>query len=874
MKIEKNLTQLHEYQPSHFSITKTELCFDIHEKKTVVCSELSIVRTGEADTLSLNGESLTLISVALNGEVLSDTDYSVDDAFLVIKQVPDQFTLTIVTELEPSKNSELMGLYQSNDLLCTQCESEGFRRITYYLDRPDVLSTFTVKLTADKDDFPILLSNGNLVEQGNLDNNQHFAVWHDPHPKPCYLFALVAGRLASIESEFITASNKTVKLAIYSEPQNIDQCHHAMESMKKSMRWDEAHYGREYDLDVFNIVAVNDFNAGAMENKGLNVFNAKYILVDPTLATDTDYQLVDTVVAHEYFHNWSGNRVTLRDWFQLSLKEGFTVFREQSFDETVQSKAAHRIERVNQLRAMQFPEDSGPNAHPIRPTSYIKIDNFYTCTVYEKGAEVIRMLATLLGPVIFRKATDEYFSRFDGKAVTTDDFVRVMSEVSGEDLTQFQLWYEQAGTPVLEVSAQYDDPSREYELTFKQTIPDTQGQLNKQPMVIPIKLGLIDGKGVECVLHSDDLVNGDLFVLDRSEKSLVLRDVDADVVPSLLRHFSAPVKLQFAYTEDQLAHLVEFDTDPFARWEAMQRFALSEIFHLMLQVKENKPLSVGPDFVELFRSLLKKPAEDKLYFALLLELPSEAYIAEQLETVDVDSIHLAREFLQAVMAKQCEQELKALFVASHQSGPFAFTKEQVGMRHLKNTLLTYLALLNEATGVQMAVNQFKASLGENMTDCLAALSCLVHGDTLDRVEALSAFEEHYQEHPLVMNKWLSIQAGSKLKGALDSVKSLMNHPSFSLNNPNNVYALLLAFTRNRVHFHRGDGLSYQFIAEQVILLDQTNPMVAARLVEPLTQWRRFDRARQSLMQSQLQRILTTKPLSKNVCELVEKSLPK
>jgi aminopeptidase N len=861
--VEKHLA---DYQPPVFTVTSLNLCFELDPTATTVTSTLVVEKTSDhSQALHLDGEELTLLSISLDGVVLSTSDYQLDENGITLPEVSKQCELMIKTQINPEANSALTGLYISNGVFCTQCEAETFRKITYYFDRPDVLTTFEVKIIADEKRYPVLLSNGNLIEEGKLENNKHFAIWHDPIKKPCYLFALVAGDLASIEDEFITSSGKKVTLKIFSEHHAISQCDFAMTSLKKSMLWDEEHYGREYDLDIFNIVAVNDFNFGAMENKSLNIFNSKYILASPQTATDRNYGDIDTVVAHEYFHNWSGNRVTCRDWFQISLKEGFTVFREQSFDETIVSETVHRIRKVQELRNRQFSEDAGPLAHPVQPKSYIQIDNFYTMTVYYKGGEVIRMQQTLLGKEMFRKACDVYFDRFDGQAVTTDDFVDCMQSVSGIDLSQFRLWYSQAGTPELYVSDSYDVAAKTYTLTIRQHVPSTPDMKDKKPMLIPLRLALLNAQGDELALQlkDSDQLRGDVLLVNKDEQSFVFENIESAPTPSLLRHFSAPIKLHFDYSDEQLAFLMRSDSDGFNQWEACQRLAAKVI--LTGQSEEV--------FVQAFGELLTKGLSDKLLLSELLMLPSELYLAELMDVVDVDLIHDSRMRLKKLLAQRFESELRALYAANELEVAYQYDMSQVASRALMNIALSYLTSLESPEFIAKAKQQFDESLTSNMTNCLSALSVLSDIDCLERVEALSQFYDQWQDEPLVINMWFTIQAVASLDYVLASVVDITKQPFFDIKNPNNVYALINSFASNNLSkFHDVSGKGYAFLAQMVMRLDTINPMVAARLVQPLTQFAQYDEERKKMMCQQLKKISVVKDLSKNVYECISKSL--
>ncbi len=852
----KKQTFLKDYRPSAFVIEKVDLEFTLAPENTQVISHLMVRRLDKnSKNLFLHGKQLKLISVVLEEKT---PEFSQDEDGLHIFNVPEVFSLKIVTEINPAANTELTGLYISNNIFCTQCEAEYFRKITFFLDRPDVMTFYQVKIIADKQAYPVLLSNGDLVEEGDLPQGKHFAVWRDPFKKPCYLFALVAGDLAKVTDDFVTMSGRRVTLNIFSEKQNIERCAFAMLSLKKSMRWDEENYGREYDLNIFNIVAVNDFIFGAMENKSLNIFNAKYILANPETATDQDYADIDTVVAHEYFHNWSGNRVTCRDWFQLSLKEGFTVFREQSYDEDNNSAVVHRIRKVQDLRNAQFSEDAGPMAHPVQPKSYVAIDNFYTRTIYNKGGEVVRMLKTILGADIFRQATDRYFEKFDGQAVTTNDFVDVMEEVSGRDLSQFRLWYSQAGTPVVNASGVYDGSKKTYTLTMEQIVPPTADMQDKKPMLIPIVTSLLRKRRGDLAVAFVE--SEKTLLLESNLQSFVFDNIEADVIPSLNRHFSAPIKLNFPYTEDELVFLFKHDTDGFHRCDAGQRLASKIILEGM----------TSEHYCDAIGDILGQPFADLAMQTELLQLPSEKYLHESVEVIDVEEISEMRRKLFLENATQHEAAWLKLY-ESLVSNENTYSPEAMGRRRLQALCLHHLVALNKKPYIDLAVKQFKAA--SNMTDSIAALSALSHTDTLDRVEALAQFQDRWQHEPLVMNKWFMIQAQSRLPDTLENVQRLMQQPFFHLKNPNNVYALIGGFcSSNMLNFHHASGEGYHFAAECVLTLDAINPMVSARIVECLLAWQRFTAPRKGLMQQALTRIISTPNLSKNVYEPVSKAL--
>ncbi|WP_018915710.1 aminopeptidase N [Vreelandella zhanjiangensis] len=867
---------LSDYQPPAYRVTHTELTFDLDPAATRVKARLLMERNDEVSDqapLVLNGEHLALISLAIDGTPLSNADYQLDEKNLCIPKVPASFSLESEVEIAPSTNTALEGLYQSSGMYCTQCEAEGFRRITFYPDRPDVMATFTVTVIGDQESEPVLLANGNPVDSGKLENGRHFATWEDPHPKPCYLFALVAGNLHKVEDHFSTMSGRNVTLQIWVEKDNLDKTEHAMASLKRSMAWDEQTYGREYDLDLFMIVAVSDFNMGAMENKGLNIFNSAAVLTHPHTATDATFQNVEGIVAHEYFHNWSGNRVTCRDWFQLSLKEGFTVFRDQCFSADTNSAPVKRIQDVSFFRTAQFAEDAGPTAHPVRPDHFIEITNFYTLTIYEKGAEVVRMLCNLVGWDNFRRGADQYFDRFDGQAVTIEDFVGCMADTSGEDLSQFMRWYAQAGTPEIDAHGKYDYVKSEYHLTLRQRTPATPGQATKQPLHIPVRMGLVgtkSGQDLALTLEGETLGKDAVIHLRDNEQTFVFTDVAEAPVPSLLRDFSAPVKLHFPYSREELAFLLTHDSDGFNRWDAGQRLAMLALDDLIAAHRNGVEKVMDARVIEAFRTLLTGSVSDKAVLAEMLTLPSEAYIAEQQPIVDVDAIHAAREFVRQSLALALRDEFVATFEANRSDEPYAPTPEQIAQRSLKNIALSYLMSIEDEQAIAFCQAQFAAD--HNMTDVRHALTLLVHSDRDDLSSpALKAFGEKWAHDPLVMDQWFTIQVTRPQSDVLERVQFLMQHPAFSIKNPNKVRALIGAFAQNRINFHRLDGQGYALLADVVIELNRLNPEIAARLITPLTRWQRFDEARQSLMRTQLERI-KQEPLSSNVYEVVEKAL--
>ncbi|MDG4549563.1 MAG: aminopeptidase N [Candidatus Contendobacter sp.] len=856
-----------------------DLRFDLGEDFTLVHSRLRIVRadaTPAGTALALDGQHLELVALELDGAPIAADRYQVDADHLTLLDPPAEFELATVTRIRPQDNAALQGLYQSSGNFCTQCEAEGFRRITYFLDRPDVMAVFTTTLVADKARYPVLLSNGNPVASGELDDGRHWATWHDPFPKPAYLFAVVAGHLKHVEDHFITRSGRKVALRIYVEPDNIDQCDHAMYSLKQAMAWDEERFGLEYDLDLYQIVAVGDFNMGAMENKGLNVFNTKYVLAKPETATDADYQGILGVIGHEYFHNWTGNRVTCRDWFQLSLKEGLTVFRDQEFSSDLGSRGVKRIEDARVLRASQFPQDAGPLAHPVRPDSYIEINNFYTVTVYNKGAEVIRMMQTLLGRDGFRRGMDLYFQRHDGQAVTCDDFVAAMADANGVDFTQFKRWYHQAGTPELTVSDDYDPAARRYALTIRQACPPTPGQPQKEPFHIPLALGLLDAEGhdLPLQLEGESASRGTKRVLELREPEHTFHFINVPVrpVPSLLRGFSAPVKLNGAESDADLRFRLAHDSDDFNRWDAGQTLAIRTILALVEERRRGMAWT-PPESLNAALGRALTSGADPALLAQVLTLPGEGYLAEQMEVVDMDGIHAARRFVQRTLAERLREPLWTTYQTLRDRGRdgYRIDAAAMGRRALKNVCLEYLMQLDAAESRASCLEQFHAA--DNMTDQLGALAALVNDDSPERAEALAIFYQRWRREALVVDKWLSLQATSSLPGTLAVVRNLMAHEAFSLRNPNKVRALIGAFSQaNPWHFHAADGSGYTFLADRILELDAFNPQIAARLMAAFTRWRKYDPMRQERMREQLERILAAPALSPDVYEIAIKSL--
>jgi aminopeptidase N len=875
---------LSDYRVPDYLIDTTSLHFHLGESETRVRSTLVLRRNPAAAPgpapLLLHGVDLELLSLQLDGRELCSNEYRRDEELLTIAQVPEKFTLQCETRIHPETNTSLEGLYKSRVMFCTQCEAEGFRKITYFIDRPDVMSVYTVTIDAERSRYPVLLSNGNLVEaNADIGDGYHRAVWHDPFPKPSYLFALVAGDLAHIEDRFTTMTGREVTLRIYAEAKDVGKCAYAMDALKRSMRWDEEVYGREYDLDIFNIVAVDDFNMGAMENKSLNIFNTSCLLAMPETTTDAGFQRVEAVVAHEYFHNWSGNRVTLRDWFQLSLKEGFTVFRDSQFSADMGSPTVKRVEDVSLLRTLQFAEDAGPMAHPVRPEAYMEISNFYTLTVYEKGSEVVRMLSQLLGPKLFRRGCDLYFERYDGQAVTCDDFVRTMEEVSGRDLTQFKRWYSQAGTPKLDIFGNYDENARTFALTVQQSCPPSPGQPTKLPFHIPLAVALYGDAGalrlqLQGMAPNVESSDNTELVLDvtEPEQVFVFTDVPEKPVPSLLRGFSAPVRLHYPYTRDELLLLMRSDSDGFCRWDAGQQLAVAALRDMMQAWRCGEAMLLDRRVIDAFATLLSDETLDPAMVALMLTLPTEAYLAEISDEVDVWAIHQARDVARQQIAQALEGELWRVWNALASDEPYAATAAQIARRSLRNACLSYLMVGESSAAVQACVEQFER--GHNMTDVMAALTALVNSSREREAQvALAQFYQRWQQEPLVVNQWFQVQAMSARGDVLSRVRALMQHKAFDIRNPNKVRALIGAFAAsNPVGFHRQDGAGYAFLAEQVIALDALNPQIAARQLAPLTKWQKYPADAREKMIAALRGIEAHGALSPDVFEVVSKSL--
>ena len=872
------LIHRHDYQPPPFLVDSVELDVQFHNDGILVSSHLCLRRNpavAPGQALQLDGHGLATRSVAIDGKTLNEDRYHCSETLLTIENPPDSLTLSILVRIFPDHNSSLSGLYRSKDGYFTQCEAQGFRRITWFPDRPDIMSRYVVTLHADKASLPVLLSNGNPIGSGDEEGGRHWVRWEDPFAKPCYLFALVAARLDVLRGQFTTGSGRKVQLAVFVEPGKLDQCAHAMDALQRSMHWDEQLFGLECDLDHYMIVAVGDFNMGAMENKGLNIFNTKYVLARADTATDADYQNIDRVVAHEYFHNWTGNRVTCRDWFQLSLKEGLTVFRDQEFGADMHSRAVTRIRDVRALRAAQFPEDAGPMAHPVRPDSYIEINNFYTSTVYEKGAEVVRMIQTLIGKPAFRRGMDLYFARHDGQAVTCDDFVAAMADASGVDLSQFKRWYDHAGTPRLHASGSYDPATGRYVLTLSQSRPTAREA--SLPFHIPVAIGLIGPDGADLPLRmAGDHGNAEhgrttrVLALTESEQRFVFEDLPAAPVPSLLREFSAPVILDYDWRDEDLGQLLAHDSDPFNRWEAGQRLASRLILAATEEISAGRPPHWPQSLVAAAAQVLARAQEDPAFAAEVLTLPGEATLAEEIASVAPDALHAARNGLRRFLAEQLRGEFRQCYDSLAPSGPYQPTPDAAGRRALRNLCLGYLSELDTAEMRAMAIRQFASA--DNMNDQFAALATLAQQDCPERVQALAAFYERWYGEALVVDKWLSVQASSRLPDTLAVVQGLLAHPAFDLDNPNKVYALINTFGNNHVRFHAADGSGYRFLAGQIEQLDRINPQVAARLARRFDRWTKFDALRQAHARSALEGLRAINGLSSDVREIVGRAL--
>lgn len=864
-----------DYTAYPWKVNYLDLYFDIGVETTTVVAEMDFQLKDDATAqdIVLNGSDLELLSITLNGRALDAGDYSIEGETLTIPGAPPHSVLKTEVRIHPASNSALEGLYLSGEFLLTQCEAQGFRKITWFPDRPDVMTTYRVTLEADKSGFPVLLSNGNQADSGDSSDGRHWVRWEDPFPKPSYLFALVAGDLALVEDHFVTRSGRDVSLRIYVEAENLDRCEHAMESLVNSMRWDEERFDLEYDLDIYHIVATNDFNMGAMENKSLNIFNSKYVLARPDTATDNDYQGIEGVIGHEYFHNWTGNRVTCQDWFQLTLKEGLTVFRDEEFSADMQSRAVKRIRVVRDLRSRQFPEDDGPMSHPIRPDQYVEINNFYTATVYQKGATIIRMYHTLLGEQGFQKGMKLYFERHDGQAVTCDDFRAAMADANGVDLDRFGRWYSQSGTPQVHVSDHYDEAAQKYTLTLRQHTAPTHDQKDKHPLVLPFALGLLSAEGDELSvqLESDTQATSGtrLLIVQEAEQTFTFVGVPAAPVPSLFRDYSAPVKIFFDYSPEQLATLIAHDSDAFVRWDAAQRMAENAILEQCRQHVLGVEMELDAALVKAFTGILTDSQADPALLAEAMTLPDEDYLADQMEVVDVDGIHAARQFIKKGLAAQLEGLFSERYAALNDGQTYQKSAVAMARRSLKNICLSYL--LETRAGEALAIAQLESS--DNMTDTLAAIQGLVLSGSPAASAALAGFEAKWKADALVMDKWFMMQAIKPGSDTVNTVRKLMAHPAFSIQNPNKVRSLIGVFSMlNPTGFHAADGSGYAFHADRVIELDGLNPQIAARMASAFNRWKRYDEGRKAQMKTQLQRIAKVENLSRDVAEIVNNAL--
>jgi aminopeptidase N len=872
---EPRAVRLEDYRPPDYRVREIALDFALDPEATRVKSRMQVERlAANPAPLVLDGERLKLISIALDGRALDATECTLAAETLTISNPPARFTLEVETEIAPAKNTTLEGLYLAKGIFCTQCEAEGFRCITFFPDRPDVLAVYTTRIEADKKTLPVLLSNGNLVEHGDLANGRHYAAWHDPFPKPCYLFALVAGDLGHIADEFATMSGRRVALRIYVEHGNEERARYAMDSLKRAMRWDEESYGREYDLDIFMIVAVSAFNFGAMENKGLNIFNDKVLLASPETATDDDYARIEGVVAHEYFHNWTGNRVTCRDWFQLSLKEGLTVFRDQSFSAAMRSHAVKRIDDVRQLRLRQFQEDAGPLAHPVQPQAYITINNFYTGTVYEKGAEVIGMLKTLVGEEGYRNATDLYFARHDGQAATVEDWVKCFEDACGRDLSQFRLWYAQSGTPEIEARGEYDAERKTYALSLKQRLAPTPGQPVKKPMHMPIRVGLVgeSGRRLPLTLDGENAVGPDERVLEltQSDQRFLFVNIEEPPLLSLGRRFSVPAKIRSDLGRRERAALMARDADAFNRWEAGQTLAREVMLEMADAARSGRTPPPDPVIVTAIADVLARASEDRAFAAQMLMPPTESELALAMEPTDPDAIHAARTAFVRAIAEAQHARFEKLYASLSSDTSFSPDAESAGRRGLRNACLRYLTAADDEKAARLADAHYRAA--SNMTDMMAGLMQLVRMDSSLREQALADFHDRFRNDALVLDKWLALQAASPLPETVRTVRTLMNHPFFDIRNPNRVRALIGAFSVNPLRFHASDGAGYALVGETLRTLDGINPQVAARMAGAFENWRRYDAKRQKLMHAELEAMLAMPERSSNIFEVAGKML--
>ncbi|MFV8258111.1 aminopeptidase N [Bdellovibrio bacteriovorus] len=871
MKQEK--IYLKDYKSPAFAVDSINLDFNLNEDFCRVVAKSQVRRTHPGE-MRLNGEELKLVSIKINGQQLNADQYQITEEELIVPSVPDSFTLEIETELQPQNNTSLEGLYKSNGIFCTQCEAQGFRKITYFFDRPDVMTSYSVTIEADKKKYPVLLSNGDRIKVEDLGNGRHKAYWQDPHKKPCYLFALVAGDLGVIRDTFTTANGRKVNLEVYAAHGKQDRCHHAMESLHKSMKWDEEVFGLEYDLNDYMIVAIDDFNAGAMENKGLNIFNSRLVLADSNSATDVDFHNIESVVAHEYFHNYTGNRVTLRDWFQLSLKEGLTVFRDQEFSADMTDRGVQRIEDVDALRAGQFAEDAGPNAHPVRPESCMAVDNFFTMTIYEKGSEVIRMMQTIVGRKGFRKGMDEYFKRHDGQAVTTEDFASAISTPNNKDFTQFRRWYNQAGTPVVAVQEKFDADKGEFHVTLEQSCPPTPGQPTKEPFHIPLMMGLLDKSGKELPLNCDKItVNTDgknLMELKEQKETFVFKGLKERPVLSILREFSAPVNLRWEASENDLYFLMEKDTDSFNRREMAQKLGLRLFKKMIQQTRAKETMTLDPRFISTMTSILEDQAMDPAFKAKMLQLPSYAVLAQEEAVLDAEAFYKARTALRKEIATVNRTQLLNIYKKFHGMEPKSRDPKVFGHRSLKNQALAYLAELHDPEIMDIVNKQYWEA--QNMTDRMTAMSLLADSDSVHREKVLQNFYEDWKDDSVVINKWFTAQATTHRQQTLEDVKALTKHPAFNITNPNNVYSLLRAFGANLVRFNDPNTNAYEFYADKILEIDPKNPQVAARLCAAFNFVSKLEPAMKEKALTQIKRMVAVESLSKNSRELLQSAL--
>ena len=867
--------RLQDYRSPDWLVDEVRLDVSLHPTASRIRSELRLRPNPDTAPapIVLDGDGLTLNAVLVDGRPLPDAAFVATPDRLTIAQPPQRpFTLTIETIVDPSANTQLMGLYRSSNTYCTQCEAEGFRRITYFPDRPDVMAVYTTRIEADKAQAPVLLANGNLIESGDLPAGRHYAVWHDPFPKPSYLFAMVGGTLGCVEDEFITMSVRKVTLRIYVEPGKEDRCGYAMDALKRSMRWDEEAFGREYDLDIFMIVAVSDFNMGAMENKGLNVFNDRYVLASPETAVDGDFAAIEAIIAHEYFHNWTGNRITCRDWFQLCLKEGLTVYRDQEFSADMRSRAVERIGDVRNLRSHQFVEDAGPLAHPVRPELYHEINNFYTTTIYEKGAEVIRMLRVLLGGDPFRKGMDLYFDRHDGEAATVEQFVRCFSDASGRDLSQFMLWYSQAGTPDVVADGRYDQAAGTYTLQLSQSLAPTPGQPAKEPMVIPLKLGLVGADGSDLPLRTGGAPADDVITLTRPSQSIVYEGVTERPVLSINREFSAPVKLTANLSAEDLRRLAAHDSDAFNRWQAVQTLATRLLLKNVELLRARQSPVSDHGLTAALAAILADPRLEPAFASLSLSMPTESDIAREVgRDVDPQANFAARAHLRSVTGQALGTALAETYERLASTAPYSPDAANAGRRSLRNASLDLLAATGQPAAIARAMTQYRTA--DNMTARMSALATLSLNDRPERTEALEDFYERYESDPLIIDKWLGLQAMIPEAGTLDRVRALTTHPAFSINNPNRVRALIGSFAHgNATQFNRADGAGYEFVADAVLALDSKNAQVAARLATGFRSWRALESVRRNKAEAALRRIAAASTLSADVSDIVNRAL--